>query len=177
MKHTNDPVYRKAVRQIQNYLYTASQVNPQIKRVNPDGIYGKTTADAVAAFQALYGLPSDGRVDFSTWQSLLDAYRKALPLLHEPARISPFREQLKDGVLLPGDRSELVRIARLMLRRLGQRFLPFSELPDNDEYDEEMEDAIFSFQRIHGLPVTGILDRITWNHLTLSYNKNDSYDG
>lgn len=177
MKHSNDPVYREAVRQIQNYLYTASQVNPKIRRVNPDGIYGETTADAVAAFQALYGLPSNGRVDFSTWQSLLDAYRKALPLLREPERIAPFREALKDGVLSPGDRSELVRMTRLMLRQLGQRFLPFSELPDSDEYDEEMEDAVFSFQRIQGLPITGIIDLITWNRLAASYNKNGRYDG
>ena len=176
MNHTNDPVYREAVRQIQNYLYISSQVNPKITRVNPDGIYGESTAQAVAAFQTLFGLPSSGRVDFATWQALLDAYRKALPLLREPESIVPFEKSLKDKALSPGDRSELVRMIRLMLRQLGQRFLPFSELADSDEYDEEMEDAIFSFQRIVGLPVTGIVDLLTWNRLAESYRESSRYD-
>lgn len=172
MRQPTDSTYRRAVRQLQTFLYTASQVDPRIPSVNPDGIYGKTTAEAVAAFQRLEALPDDGRVDFATWQALLAAYRRALPHLTEPTRIAPFAEEKKDALLRCGDRSDTVRILRLMLSQLGTRYLPFAEVGEGEDFDETVEDAILRFQRIHNLPVTGAVDLLTWNRLAQAYNEN-----
>ena len=37
---TDRPGYRASVRRIQTVLYNLSQTDPEVKRVNPDGIYG-----------------------------------------------------------------------------------------------------------------------------------------
>jgi peptidoglycan hydrolase-like protein with peptidoglycan-binding domain len=46
--------------------------------VNEDGIYGAETASAIARFQAINGLRSNGVTDIHTWNALSDAYAKYL---------------------------------------------------------------------------------------------------
>ena len=89
-KERNGAVYRASVRQIQSYLYTISQADSEVLRVNPDGIYGDQTADAVRSFQKRHSISESGRVDLTTWNALFSEYRRALTLLSEPERISPF---------------------------------------------------------------------------------------
>ncbi|MDR1560088.1 MAG: peptidoglycan-binding protein [Clostridiales bacterium] len=55
---------------IQNYLNTVSTRYPDIPKVTADGIFGSGTANAVKAFQRLFGLTADGIVGKSTWDSL-----------------------------------------------------------------------------------------------------------
>ncbi|MBQ4065250.1 MAG: hypothetical protein IJD10_04055 [Clostridia bacterium] len=43
MENYERPTYPQSVRAVQTYLYTISQVDPQVPRVNPDGIYGPET--------------------------------------------------------------------------------------------------------------------------------------
>ena len=46
--------------------------------VNEDGIYSAETASAIARFQAINGLRSNGVTDIHTWNALSDAYAKYL---------------------------------------------------------------------------------------------------
>ena len=52
------------VRQIQEQLNTISQVYTAVPSVTADGIYGESTANAVRAFQSVFGLPQTGVVDY-----------------------------------------------------------------------------------------------------------------
>lgn len=169
--------YRPAVHQVQTYLYTIATVDPEIPRVNPDGIYGPTTADAVTAFQNKYRLSPNGKVNFETWQMLLARYREALRALSDPTRLSPFRLALKNKVLVPGDRSDLVMLLRIMLGQIGLTYLPLEGLGYSDLYDDDLSYAITHFQMTQGLPDTGIVDRNTWDRLALAYNENTRIDG
>jgi peptidoglycan hydrolase-like protein with peptidoglycan-binding domain len=171
MENYERPTYRPAVRAVQTYLYTISQVDPQIPRVNPDGIYGPETANAVRVFQEAYLGFGDGKVDYSTWQALVAHYREAEVSLSEPNRIAPFTAPLKDGVLRYGDRSDLVMMVRIMLATIGIEYTLSEALPITDLFDESMEEAVRSFQYIHGLTASGILDRSTWDRMALAYNK------
>ncbi len=58
------------VQQLQEQLDTIATVYSAIPRVTQDGVYGQATADAVSAFQSVFGLPQTGVADFSTWYKI-----------------------------------------------------------------------------------------------------------
>lgn len=62
------------VRQLQEQINRISQNYPAIPRINPDGIYGKKTEEAVRKFQSVFGLPVTGVVDYKTWYAISDIY-------------------------------------------------------------------------------------------------------
>ena len=171
MDNRERPTYPQAVRDIQTFLYTISQVDPLIPRVNPDGIYGPETADSVRIFQETYLGFGDGKVDFATWQALVAHYRTARTALREPERIAPFTAFLKDGRLVLGDRSDVVMMVRIMLASLGQEYAEAEGLPITDLFDAKLEEVILSFQYVNGLEPDGIVDRNTWDRLAIAYNK------
>lgn len=171
MENYERPTYRQAVRDIQTFLYTISQVDSLIPRVNPDGIYGPETANSVRIFQETYLGFGDGRVDFATWQALVTHYRSAQAALREPERIAPFTAFLKDDRLVLGDRSDIVMIVRIMLASIGLEYTDAEGLPITDLFDAKMEEAILSFQYVNGLEPDGVIDHTTWDRLAMAYNK------
>ena len=62
------------VRQIQEQLNTISQVYTAVPSVTVDGIYGESTANAVRAFQSVFGLPQTGVVDYQTWYKIQEIF-------------------------------------------------------------------------------------------------------
>lgn len=63
-----------SVRTIQEQLNRISDVYTAIPKVAVDGIYGPRTADAVRAFQRIFGLPATGVVDLATWYKISQIY-------------------------------------------------------------------------------------------------------
>ena len=45
-----------------------------IPPVEPDGIYGEQTAEAVRKFQKIFDMPQTGVVDFATWYQISGKY-------------------------------------------------------------------------------------------------------
>ena len=171
MMNTEMPFYKESVRQIQVYLYDISRVDRDIPRVNPDGIYGKSTVESVTAFQKKHGLIPDGRVNYETFRKLSSEHEKADVILSPPVSISPFDQTLKDGVTKLGDKSELIMIVKIMLKTLGVAYPYGEELSEDNIFDLDTERAIKEFQFIHGLPSNGIINKETWNHLAAAYEK------
>ncbi|MBE6637040.1 MAG: peptidoglycan-binding protein [Ruminococcaceae bacterium] len=171
MNHRESPSYRQAVRAIQTYLYTVAQFDSDIPRVNPDGIYGPTTADSVAAFQRKYLGRADGRVDYATWQALLTQYRKDAAHLRKPNPILPFLGPLKDRKISLGDRSDLVLLIRYLLESLSLDYRSEEPLLLSDRFDAALADRIKVFQIAQGLPPDGEVDRDTWDRLALAFNQ------
>lgn len=62
------------VRIIQEQLNRIAQVYTAIPRLSADGIFGQRTAEAVSAFQRIFGLPVTGVVDFATWYKISAIY-------------------------------------------------------------------------------------------------------
>ena len=56
--------------ELQTMLRRMIFISQNIKRINPDGIFGTETTEAVKSFQALKNLPVTGDVDFETWTEL-----------------------------------------------------------------------------------------------------------
>jgi putative peptidoglycan binding protein len=62
------------VRQIQEQLNAVANVYTAIPTIAVDGVFGNATADAVRAFQQVFGLPANGIVDLPTWYRISELY-------------------------------------------------------------------------------------------------------
>jgi peptidoglycan hydrolase-like protein with peptidoglycan-binding domain len=62
------------VRMIQEQLNAVADVYSAIPKVAVDGNFGQSTAEAVRAFQSVFGLPATGIVDFPTWYRISELY-------------------------------------------------------------------------------------------------------
>lgn len=62
------------VYQIQKQLARIAKAYPAIPSIVPDGIYGSKTKAAVEKFQAVFGLPVSGVVDYNTWYEISNIY-------------------------------------------------------------------------------------------------------
>jgi len=62
------------VRTIQNQINAIANSYSAIPKVQEDGIFGDSTAEAVKVFQGIFGLPQNGIVDFKTWYEISRLY-------------------------------------------------------------------------------------------------------
>lgn len=160
------PFETEAVTNLQRYLLQLSHFDDRIPPVPIDGVFDTATADALRAFQAVAGLPVTGRADPQTWDALYLAYLKSLSDRGrpEPIYIFPrFPETYSVGL---GDEGLLISAIRYLLRELMIDYGgEFEELPLLGTFDTATQGAVEKFQSLTGLPVTGRVDRATWNRL------------
>lgn len=164
-------IYNKSVFEAQTRLLSLSRNDPDIPRVNSDGIYGSATTSAVAAFQKKQGLPVTGKIDYATWNEILRAYYENERKNGSPKPIYPFNASLENGSLSPGDVSDLVAVMQHMLAYLGTEFNSIGALPITGKYDDATENAVWEFQKRNDIPATGIADQRTLNLLSEIYEK------
>ncbi len=62
------------VRSLQTMLRVIAEDGGYIPTVVPDGIYGPTTMNAIAAFQRYHSLPISGVADQTTWDKVAEIY-------------------------------------------------------------------------------------------------------
>ena len=62
------------VRQLQEQLNLIGEYYNAIRVLEPDGIYGENTANAVKTFQRIFDMPQTGIVDFATWYQISNKY-------------------------------------------------------------------------------------------------------
>ena len=117
-------------------------------------------------FQESRGLSPTGIADLETWDLLYLAYLQSLEVggRTEPLYLFPRNpESYSVGV---GDEGLIISAIRYLLRELMIDYGGgFEELPLVGTYDTATESAVKYFQRLTGLPVTGRVDRFTWNRL------------
>ena len=80
---------RGAIREIQRYLLALHYFTDSIPFLTIDGVYDRTTKDAVVAYQSLRGLPTTGVVDEATFDLLFTDYSAASVALAKNAFIPP----------------------------------------------------------------------------------------
>ena len=160
------PFETQAVTNLQRYLLQLSYFDDRIPPVPIDGIFDTATKDALMAFQRVAGLPATGRGDAATWDALYLAYLESLATSGrpEPIYLFPrFPETYSVGV---GDEGLLIAAIRYLLRELMIDYGgEFEDIPLLGTYDTVTQGAVQKFQALRGLPVTGRVDRATWNAL------------
>ena len=155
------------IRSLQTMLRLIGEHTGQPESLIPDGIYGPNTVRSVSAFQRRHGLPVTGMTDQSTWEAIVAVY--------EPALVEQDHAQVVEILLNPGqvirrgERHPHLYLVQGMLLALNDAYGSIGSLAVTGILDDATEDAIFSFQRLSGLPATGPLDKNTWKALALQY--------
>ena len=159
---------RLSIIEIQNNLRELTKAGWSLPSIIADGIFGEQTREAVRQFQQMEGLPVTGRVDLTTWQVLRTAANTGRWERSPANPIFPWNRPLAAGTTRPGERTDLIYIAQILLRELIAYDIA---LPLTGILDAATQDALLRFQRINGLPLTAVLDRSTWDALADAYNK------
>lgn len=144
---------------------------PQISQVN--GVFGADTERAVRAFQRIFQLEEDGIVGKATWYRIKQIYNGVKKLSElDSEGIRP--EELEPVVLtdlIPGTYSNEMKTVQYYLAVIGYFISGLPEVEIDGYYGPETEEAIRQLQNYYGLPVTGRMDRETWNRVVRVYNE------
>lgn len=160
------------VRSLQIYLNRISRNYPAIPKIPAaDGIFDAATEEAVRTFQQVFGLNPTGIVESSTWYRITYIYtsvKRIAELDSEEVRleeVSPvFTEDLKIGM-----QSVEVSMLQYYLAVIGAYYEAVVPVEVTGYFGEMTERSVKSFQRVFGLPQTGVVDRNTRNDLYRAY--------
>lgn len=155
------------VRSLQTMLRVIAENAPSLPSLIPDGIYGPTTTQTVSIFQRNHGLNVTGVTDQATWDAIVAVYE---PALVQQNQAWPLEITLNPGqVIRKGQRHPHVYLVQSVLQVLSEAYESVSRPSFSGLLDEITADSLASFQRLSGLPMTGNLDKITWQMLALQY--------
>lgn len=157
---------------IQNELNAVNKSYSTIpKIVAVDGRFGKGTEDAVKEFQKTFQLPQDGIVGKGTWYKLLYIYNavKKLETLHSQGQQLATAPKDFQRTLRLGDSGKDVNIVQFYINTIASFNPSVPSVTVTSSFDPDTVAAVRDFQRYVGLPVTGELDRATFDRLYNSY--------
>lgn len=157
---------------MQIFLNRISRNYPAIPKIpQADGIFDTATEEAVRAFQQIFGLNETGIIDKATWYKILYIYtsvKRISELDSEGVRLEDlsrrFVEELRIGMQTPE-----VEIIQYYLAVIGAYYAAVSPVDITGYFGEDTERSVKSFQRVFGLPQTGVVDRTTWNDMYRAY--------
>lgn len=160
------------VKYIQVWLNRISRNFPAIPKIPAaDGIFDAATETAVRKFRQVFGLGDSGTVDAAAWYKIAFVYasvKRLGELDSEGVRfeeISPqFTEELSIGM-----QSIEVSMLQYYLAVIGAYYEAVIPVEITGYFGEQTERSVKSFQRVFGLPQTGVVDRATRNDLYRAY--------
>lgn len=157
------PIYNAQI-----FLRAISQLNSNVSRVIPDGIYGAKTAEAVRSFQGEYGLAVTGEIDNETWDKIIEVYtdKEAYMLPPEKTQLFP----ASDYVIREGDKGDFLYAVQAVIYALAMRFENI-DAPSavSDLYDSGTASTVRQLQAVLGLPCDGELDVKCWGMISRLY--------
>ncbi len=154
---------------LQYYLDYLSAYYDTVPPVDVDGSFGPGTRRAVEAIQAALGLTPDGVVGEQTWNAIVDAYYgivRRIPVKYTEGSTIPFGGE----VLREGSESEAVRVLQLYLDFIADSFPEIPGVPATGYFGPQTRASVEAFQRTVGLPVSGLVNAVTWGAITDLYS-------
>lgn len=160
------------VKSLQIYLNRISRNYPAIPKIPvADGVFGVATEEAVKKFQSIFGLAPTGVVNESTWYKItyiFTSVKRIAELNSEGVTFEEISRQYSEDVRI-GMQGDEVRIVQYYLAVIGAYYEAVSPVSVTGYFGEETEKSVKSFQRVFGLPQTGVVDRLTWNDMYRAY--------
>ena len=162
------------VSSLQYYLSYLSDFYDSIPSVDIDGVFGPSTTSAVIAAQNEFGLTPDGVVGEDTWEAIYNAYIgivRTIPVKYVEGNTIPF-----PGVFLRvGVEAEAVRVLQEYLNYISQFYPEIPSVSPTGYFGTATEQAVVAFQRLYGIPQTGVVGPVAWNGIASLYS--DIYNG
>ena len=150
---------------IQVALNRISQNYPAIPKVAVDAVFGEATENAVRAFQSIFSLAVDGIVGRSTWYAIVMLYTAVLNLGELQSQGQTFYGYSWEypSYLAEGEQGTKVTHLQYMLAVTAEFNSAVTAPPVSGSFDADTAASVRSFQQAYGLPVTGAVDRETWD--------------
>ncbi|MBE6577914.1 MAG: spore cortex-lytic protein [Ruminococcaceae bacterium] len=160
------------VRSIQIRLNRISDNYPSIPKIAiPDGVFSFDTEASVRRFQEIFSLTPDGIVGPATWyriQLIYNAVKRLNELDSEGILLDEVTQQF-ERELNEGDTGVEVNNVQYLLAYLAQFYDSIPPISVDGIYGSATADAVRSFQRTFGLPITGEVDLATWDVMYRTY--------
>ena len=161
-----------SVQQIQIRLNRISKNYPAIPKIYPvNGIFDKSTEEAVRAYQNAFNLNVDGLVGKDTWYSIQKTY-SAVKRLNDLASEGLSRNEVSgifQSTLSEGDTGSEVYELQYLLALVGE-YNNEVQVPALDGvFGAGTKRALESFERAYGLGVNGIAELNDWDRLYREY--------
>ncbi len=170
---------------VQKQLNRIARNYPAIPRIsNTDGLYDTETENSVRAFQDVFDLPPTGVVDKATWYKI-KRYFTAIKRLGELTSEGLTYRDIETpfpGDLRQGSEGTPVKILQYYLNVISYFNPALNVVASDGVFGPGTLNAVKVFQQEYDLPVSGIVDRRTWNKLTEVYNNSvallpEGYEG
>ncbi|MBR4319103.1 MAG: peptidoglycan-binding protein [Oscillospiraceae bacterium] len=160
------------VQTAQIQLNRISRNYPAIPKIpDANGYYDSSTENTVKAFQSVFNLPQTGTIDKATWYKIEYIYTSVKRLAElDSEGISPnefpsqFQEPLTENM-----RNEQVRGLQYFLAVVGAYYEAVQPLQITGTFDAQTQISVKSFQKLFGLPETGVVDERTWDDIYRAY--------
>lgn len=161
------------VQTVQTYLNRIRRNYPAIPAITDEtGTFGNSTKNAVAKFQSIFGLQSDGIVGKSTWYKLSNLYSSVTRL----AELDSEGDTLGIGTVPPssvlgqGSRGQDVITLQYLLNVISE-YYPGIPAPTQDGiFGSGTRRAVIEFQEAMQLSPDGTVGSLTWQTLYKVYH-------
>ncbi|MBQ7474925.1 MAG: peptidoglycan-binding protein [Clostridia bacterium] len=158
------------VRELQYLLGYIAQFDEAVPPILIDGIFGPKTRDAVARFQASRDLPVTGATDEATSDAILSAYRGILMAL-PPEFLDAATAEYPGVPLSVGYRGDAASTVQEYINFIAEDYPSIKRLAVDGVYGELTAASVSEFQRLFGLPATGVTDETTWRSMADAYRE------
>ncbi|MDR0904325.1 MAG: peptidoglycan-binding protein [Ruminococcus sp.] len=146
---------------------------PAIPKITPvSNVYDLSLQSAVKKFQEVFNLPVTGVIDSATWYKIIYIYTSVKKLAELDSLGASLAEQSVERLpeMKLGDKGVWIRRLDYLLAVVSSYYRDVQTLPaNNDEFGPDTEASVKSFQKLFGLPETGVVDTRTWQELLAAY--------
>jgi len=168
MNHEN-ATRPQAIMNLQRYLRQLSYFDESILPPPLSGRWDARTEESLVAFQRSKNLPETGRADDMTWNLLYEEYKRSVKQNSPPLAL-PLFPRLPFGYEVDaGEESFTVMAIQHMLREITAYYDNIDFSDRTGIYDEPTANAIREFQMRSLLPMTGKVNKETWDYLVEAY--------
>lgn len=141
------------------------------KIVEPDGLFGVNTEEAVKEFQNTFNLEADGIVGKATWYKIkyiFIAVTDLAELESEGLELSDIPKQ-PDRIISFGDRGSFVRTLQYYLATTAYYNSAVPTVEIDGVFGEATQNAVLAFERAYGLEENGVVGDEDWKKLSDVY--------
>ncbi len=156
------------VQTVQAYLNRIRRNYPAIPAItDPSGTFGPGTRAAVAKFQSIFNLTSDGVVGKSTWYKLSSIYASVARLaeLDSEGASLGLGTVPPSAVLRQGSRGQDVTTLQYLLNVVSQYYSSVPSVTQDGVFGNGTRQSVTAFQNAMGLDPDGIVGAQTWQSL------------